>query len=273
MFTNKKWSPVYSLKAIARHRNLVIQLSKREIVGRYKGSYLGLIWSFVTPIIMLIIYTFFFSVIFEAKWDQSSNNKLEFAMVLFCGLTAFTIFSEVISRAPTIISGNVNYVKKVVFPLEILPVTLLISSLVNFSINLGVLIVFLLVFYGGINWTVIFVPVVIFPLVLITLGLAWLVASLGVYFRDIGQIIGVVLSATMFLSPIFYSMSMLPEEYRFILHFNPLSYVIEDLRYVVIWGQLPNWNWLILGTLIGIIMYTFGHAWFQRTKGGFSDVL
>lgn len=262
------------LSNLWKQRNLINQLIKREVIGRYKGSYLGIIWSFINPLMMLVIYTYFFSVVFKAKWGGSAGeSQVEFALILFCGLITFNLFSDVITRAPSIVINNPNYVKKVVFPLEIFPVTILGAALVHFLINLTILTIGLILLMGIINWTIIFVPIVLLPLLFMTLGLGWIFASLGVFIRDIGQFIGIAVQALMFLSPIFYPISIIPEKFRVFYYLNPISFVVEDMRKVIILGEMPDWTWLFIGTIMGIFLSWIGYLWFQKTKGGFADVL
>jgi len=255
-------------------RTLINQFIKREITSRYKGAYLGIIWSFLTPMMMLIIYTFVFSVVFNARWGtETETSKVEFALLLFAGLLIFNIFSEVISRAPSLITSNANYVKKVVFPLEILPIVILGSALFHALISLLILVIGVFLSTGVFNWTIVLFPIVLLPLCLFSLGLAWFLASLGVYVRDVGQIVSVMIPALMFLSPIFYPISSIPEKLQFLYWFNPLSYVVEDTRRVIIWGELPHWNWLGYGMLIGIASFILGYIWFKKTRKGFADVI
>lgn len=267
------WNPVMILLNFWRLRQLISQFTKRDIISRYRGSYLGVLWSFLTPLFMLIVYTFVFSVVFKARWGTDGGSKTEFALILFSGLITFNIFSEVVSRAPGLIINNVNYVKKVVFPLEILPIVTLVSALFNAAISLLILIIGLAVLMGVFNWTIIFLPLVLCPLLLLSLGLSWFLASLGVFLRDISQIIGVVIQILMFLTPIFYPATAIPTDFRTLLYLNPLSYVIEDMRRILVWGQFPEWGWLLWGTLLSAIVAILGYTWFQRTRGGFSDVL
>lgn len=265
-----------NFKSVINSHNfsLINQFIKRDISSRYKGSYLGIFWSFITPILMLIIYTFVFSVIFKARWGEGvETSKFEFALILFSGLIVFNIFSEVVSKAPSLIISNVNYVKKVVFPLEILPIVSIGAALFHALISIGILIVGILLAFGTINWTIIFFPIVIFPMLLMMLGLAWLLASLGVFIRDIGQIVGVVIPALMFLSPIFYPISAIPEDLQFLYYFNPISYVVEDTRRILIYGDMPHWNWILYETIVGFIVMYLGYKWFEKTRKGFADVI
>ncbi len=197
-------SMIKQIQYIFAQKSLISQFIIREISNRYKGSYLGIVWSFITPLIMLTIYTFVFSVIFQARWGTSGEtNKVEFALLLFTGLVVFNVFSEVISRAPSLIIANSNYVKKVIFPLEILPIVTLGSALFQALISYVILILVMLILTGTFYWTAILFPIIILPLLLMILGLAWFLASLGVYIRDIGQVISIAIPALMFMSPIF----------------------------------------------------------------------
>jgi len=246
---------------------------KREVVGRYRGSILGLLWSFFNPILMLTIYTFVFSVVFKARWGNGGESKFEFALILFSGLIVFNLFAECVNRAPSLITGNVNYVKKVVFPLEILPLITMGAALFHGVISLIVLVIFYGLLTGSLPWTLIFAPFVIAPLVLMTLGLSWFLASFGVYVRDIAQAIGMLTTILLFMSPIFYPVSALPEKYRIFIYLNPLTFIIEQIRDVLILGKVPSWSGWCLTMLLGISMAWLGLGWFQRTRKGFADIL
>lgn len=257
-----------------RYRALVVQLARRDVTGRYRGSVLGLLWSLFHPVLMLATYTFVFSVIFKARWGEGvGESKVEFAIILFTGLIVFSLFSECINRAPGLVLNNVNYVKKVVFPLEILPWVTFCSALFHFIVSLAVLLVFMLIAGGALHWTIVLLPLVMLPLVLLTLGLSWLLASLGVYIRDVGQSVGVVTTVLMFLSPIFYPITAVPEAYQGWIRRNPLTQAIEQARDVIIFGRVPDWSVLLIWTFVGILIAWLGLAWFQRTRGGFPDVL
>jgi lipopolysaccharide transport system permease protein len=256
-----------------RQRSLIKVLMQREVVGRYRGSVLGILWSFFHPVLMLAVYTFVFSVVFKARWNSGSDSKTEFALVLFAGMIVFNLFSECINRAPTLILYNANYVKKVVFPLEILPWVTLGSAVFHLLVSLVVWLLFYAVFFGIPHPTALLLPVVLVPLLLFTLGGTWLLASLGIYLRDVAQIVGIMTTVLMFLSPIFYPVSALPEHYRFLLMLNPLTPIIEQARDVLYWGKLPDWDLIGICTAIGLFMAWAGFAWFQKTRKGFADVL
>ena len=263
------------LKSLWRNHRLIVQMAKREVIGRYKGSVMGLAWSFFNPVFMLVVYTFVFSEIFKSRWGGvgGDDSKTQFALILFVGMIMFSMFSEVLSRAPSLILSNVNYVKKVVFPIEILPVIAMGAALFHSLISLGVLLAAFTLFNGYLHFTVFLIPVVMLPLVILTLGLAWILASIGVFLRDVGQTIGIIMTVLMFLSPIFFPVAAVPERFRPFMMANPLTFIIEQAREVLIFGHLPDWLGLGIYTAISTIVAWAGYAWFQKTRKGFADVL
>ena len=262
-------------RSLWRNRQLIAQMTTREVAGRYKGSALGLAWSFFNPVLMLIVYTFVFSEVFKARWGGSGGDesKTQFAVVLFVGLIVMGLFTEVLNRAPSLILSNVNYVKKVVFPIEILPVIAMGTALFHGLISLCVLLAAFTLFNGYLHWTVVFFPLVFFPLIVLSLGLTWMLASLGVFLRDVGQTIGIITTVMMFLSPVFYPVTAVPERFRPIIMANPLTFIIEQAREVLIWGHLPNWIGLGVYSLVAFVVAWMGYVWFQKTRKGFADVL
>jgi lipopolysaccharide transport system permease protein len=266
------------LSSLWDNRMLIWQMSKRDVIGRYKGSMMGLLWSFLNPLLMLAVYTFFFAVVFKSRWGVSAvagteESKTHFAVILFAGMIVHSLFAEVLNRAPTLILGNINYVKKVVFPLEILPIISLFSAIFHGIISMVVLLSVFLIFNGFLHWTVVFVPLVFLPLIILIMGLAWMLASLGVFARDVGQTIGIAMTVMMFLSPVFYPISSLPEFMRSWMLANPLTFIIEQARAVIIWGQFPHFRGLLLYMVVSCLIAWLGYAWFQKTRKGFADVL
>ena len=267
-------NPVRIVVHLWKYRDLIRQLTWREVVGRYKGSFIGLGWSFLQPLIMLGVYTFVFSVIFKARWGvESGEGKAAFALALFMGLITFTVFSEVANSAPSLVLGNVNYVRKVVFPLEILPLVRLFSALINAVFSLGVLFVGLLLINHFIHWTALLLPLIWLPMMLFTLGCGYFLASLGVFVRDIGTVIGVLTTMLFFLTPIFYPISAVPEQFRVVFRINPLALFVEDARRVVLWGLPPDWPWFFCGMALSGAMMIFGFLWFMKSKKAFADVI
>lgn len=256
-----------------RNRQLIGILAMREVVGRYRGSMLGILWSFFHPVFMLAVYTFVFSVVFKARWHVGSDSRTEFALVLFAGLILFNLFSECANRAPGLILANVNYVKKVVFPLEILPWVNMGSALFHAVVSLTVWLLFYALFFSTPHLTVLLLPAVILPVLLFTIGLSWALAALGVYLRDVSQIVGIITTVLMFLSPIFYPISALPSEYRRLMYFNPLTLAIEQARDVLFWGTIPDPAIYGLYLLMSMMFAWAGFAWFQKTRKGFADVI
>ena len=266
-------SPQSVLDSLWCHRDLLWQLTKRDVMGRYRGSVMGLMWSFFYPLLMLAVYTFVFSVVFQSRWGAGSDNKTMFAIIVFTGMIIHGLFAECVNRSPGLILNNVNYVKKVVFPLEILPWVSLGSALFHAGISMVVLLLFYGLIHASLNWTVIFLPLLLVPLILLTMGMSWFLASTGVFLRDVGQTIGIITTVLLFLSPVFYPVSALPERYRGLLQLNPLTFIIEQARDVLIWGKLPDWLGLGLYFVLSLLIAWVGLMWFQAIRKGFADVL
>jgi lipopolysaccharide transport system permease protein len=277
--TNPHASQPTSVAALARslwcNRQLIAQMTKREVAGRYKGSVLGLVWSFFNPVFMLVVYTVVFSEIFKSHWGGigGSDSKTQFALVLFAGIIVLNLFAEVINRAPGLITSNVNYVKKVVFPLEILPIIAIGAALLHALISLGVLLAAFALFNGYLHWTALLTPLILLPFIIFISGFALMLAALGVFLRDVAQTISLMTTALMFLSPVFYPVTALPERFRPLIMANPLTFIIEQAREVLIWGHLPNWFGLGIYLMVATAVVWAGYAWFQKTRKGFADVL
>lgn len=267
------FTPAAILVSFVSNRQLIWQMTKREIIGRYRGSVLGLTWSFFHPLIMLAVYSFVFSVVFQARWNTGGGSKAEFALALFVGMIVHGLMAECVNRAPGTILGNQSYVKKVVFPLEILPWISMGAALFHIIVSLAVWAVFYLFINHTLHWTALFAPLIFMPLILLTMGISWFLASTGVYLRDIGQITGVITTVLLFMSPVFYPASRLPEPYRTLLFLNPLTFVIEQMRDVLMWGKLPNFTGQLIALFVGSLVAWLGFVWFQKTRRGFADVI
>lgn len=269
-------SPIDMVRRLWRHRELIRQMTWRDVLGRYRGSVLGLAWSFFNPLLMLIVYTFVFSGVFKARWgaeDAAQTSHAQFAVVLFAGLIVNGLLAEILNRAPSLVLTNVNYVKKVVFPLEILPVVASGAAVFHAMISICVLLVAILLISGQLAWTVVLIPIVIVPIVLLALGIAWFLASLGVFVRDVGQSVAILTTVLMFLAPVFYPVTALPEGLRPWLFLNPLTLAIEQARDVLIWGRIPEWRDYLVYLSVAAVVAWSGYVWFQRTRKGFADVL
>jgi lipopolysaccharide transport system permease protein len=263
------------LNGLLSHWPLIMTMSVREIAGRYRGSLFGMAWSFFNPILMLGIYTFFFSVVIKSRWGgaQGEGTDINIAVILFAGLIIHGFFSEMLTKAPMLIAGNVNFVKKVVFPLEVFPWVALMESLFHLMISIGVLLGMMLVSGEKLHWVMLLFPIIIFPLAIIALGFSWALSALGVYFRDVGQITGFVASTLLFLSPIFYPLSALPHSLQTLAMFNPLTIAVEQFRAVLLYGQMPDMLLLGMYFFVGLLILIAGYGIFMKLRRGFADVL
>lgn len=261
------------IRTFYRHRILIVEMIKREVFGRYREQFGGLAWSFLNPLIMLGVYAFFFSIVFKARWGGIRETSTDFTLILFVGLIIYGFFSECISRASHLITTNVNFVKKIVFPLEVLPGIAIGTALFHACISFCMLILAQVVLTGYLPWTLIFIPVILFPFLFMTLGFSWFLSAIGVYIRDINQITGFVLPILMFISPIFVPISAFPEHFQLLVYLNPITFVVEELRSIMIFGTLPNWFNLFIYSVISLNIFVLGLNWFQKTRGGFADVL
>lgn len=267
-------TPMAMFRSLWRNRQLIIQMTRRDIDSRYRGSMVGLAWSFINPILMLLVYTFVFSVIFKARWNVGGDeSKTDFAIILFAGMIVFNLFPEIINRAPGLITSNVNYVKKVVFPLEVLPWVVLGSALFHGMISLFVLLLIQFILKFSVPWTSIFLPLVLLPLIFTGVGFAWLLAALGVFVRDIGQITGIFITILMFMSAVFYPLSALPEKYQIWLKLNPLVLIITESRKSLVFSELPDAASLGIALFVSLVIAFAGFWWFQKLRKGFADVI
>lgn len=263
------------LRSVNTNQSLILKLVKMDIASRYTGSVLGFGWLFFQPILMLTIYTFVFSFVFNARWDHTvEQSRSEFALILFAGLIIHGFLAEILNRSPNIILTNVNYVKKVVFPIEILSVVNILSTTVTTTFSIMILVIGNIIFNQSIYITVLLIPIVLFPFCFLMLGMSWILASLGVYVRDIAQFTGILTTMLLFLSPIFYPLSTLPEQLQWAMLFlNPLTFIVEETRAILLFDKSVNWLGLLLYTTISLIFMKVGFEFFQKTRRGFSDVL
>lgn len=275
-------NPVVQLRRLWGHRALIGQLTRREVGARYRGSYFGLAWQFMIPMMMLTVYTVLFGFVFKSRWQEQAEGGgamggvgvAEFALTLFAGLIPFNLFAEVVSKSPSLVLSVPSYVKKVVFPLDVLTVTAVGGALVNVAVSLVILVLGIAAARAGaVPWTIVLVPVVLLPLVLLTLGTSWLLASLGTYVRDIGQFISVALQALLFMSPVFWPASKAPAFLVPLLHLNPLAPVVEGFRQAAVFGVVPHWGALGAWTVGAGLFAWVGYVFFMYTKRGFADVM
>ncbi len=253
--------------------DLLWVLVRRGIDQKYRGSFLGILWSLINPILMIAVFTFVFAVVLRARWGSGSTSVVDFSLIIFASLTAFNLFAEVVGNAPTLVVSQPNLVKKVVFPLEVLPVAAMGVALFQAGITSIVLIACQMLFGAGFHWTATLIPLLIVPLCLFTLGTAWFLAALGVYVRDVAQVVPSVLTVLMFLSPIFYPSSSLPDWIRPAVDLSPIAYGVETVRDAVIFGRLPDLSSWLFALAVGLAVAALGLAFFRKTRKGFADVL
>jgi len=265
--------PLSPYIALKRHFTLIVQMAKRDVASRYRGSFMGLFWSFFNPLLMLAIYTFVFGVIFKARWNMHVTSHIAFAIILFAGLNVSMMFTECANRASTLIVDNTNFVKKVVFPLETLSWSVLGAALFHLLIATIALLAIELIATHHLPWTVVLFPIVIAVFLPFMAGTIWLLASLGVFFRDLKQAIAIVTTAMMFLAPIMYPMSMIPDQYRILLYLNPLTVIAMASQNVLFLGELPRWDHLALYFVVSCLFAWLAFAWFEKTRKGFADVV
>ena len=261
-------------KALWRHRQLLAQFTKRALLHRYKGSYLNLLWSFLNPLAMLLVYTFVFSVIFRPNWENTNGNShIHFALILFAGLIPYNLFSEAILAAPESIVSRPNFVKKVIFPLEILPLSRLGAAIVHSLLSVLILLFAVFVILGKLPWTLIFLPVIYLPLIFFCAGLSCILASLGVFIRDVGHLLEILVRLLFFMSPIVYPITAIPPDFRFIIYLNPLTFIINYFQQTLIFGEMIDFQEfaLVFGGSFGL--FVLGYVWFMKSKQTFADVM
>jgi lipopolysaccharide transport system permease protein len=263
------WQPLWSLPS---RLDLIISLARRELAARYKGSVLGIVWAVLTPVVMIGIFTFIFAGIFKARFG-ASRSHWDYALYLFCGLLPWNAFQESLQVSSTTIIAHANLVKRVVFPLETLPVSQCLAMLVNQMFGTGALLFATLIIRHELPATILLLPILLIPQLIATLGAAWLFASLGVFVRDIAQGISLVLMAWMYLTPIIYPESLVPEGYRQIIALNPFTALIRNYRRLLLDGGMPDWRGLAYFSVFALVVFVFGYWWFAKTRKNFADVV
>lgn len=258
---------------IIKNRNLMYHLTRRDITNKFKGSYAGLIWTFLNPLLLLLVYTFVFSVIMKAKWGLQNEGNLDFAIVLFTGLIVFNMYADATNRAANIINDNKNYVKKVVFPLNILPIVIVNSSFFNGIISYVILFLALIFFKHGLNFQCFFIIILLLPIYLMALGVTYFVSAISVFLRDLGQIMGIFNMAFMFLSPIFFPMNRMPEKFQFLASLNPIAYVVTQARNTLIFEKGFDFNGYFWALICSMAIFSIGFMVFSSLKRDFADVI
>jgi lipopolysaccharide transport system permease protein len=264
------WSPAWAL--FSEHRGLITSLVKRDLTNRYKGSVMGVAWTVITPAIQILIFTVIFAGIFNAKFGNETS-QFGYAIYMFCGMLPWIAFSEGVQRAATALTENVNLVKRVVFPIEALPVNLALSAIAQQLFGTLVLIVVAAIFEKRLSLTMLLFPLLLVPQLLVTVGLGWLAASFGVFIRDTAQFTQLALMTWMYLTPIIYPENLIPPKYGWLVNLNPLAALIRSYRHILLEGKMPDWRGLVFTTLFALACFSVGYWWFERTKKAFADVL
>ncbi len=256
-----------------RYRELVLPLARRRILSRYRGSVLGVLWAVLNPLFMLAIYTFIFSVVFQAKWGADPGSRSGFALFLFSGLILYSVFSECVNEAPSLLITNKLYIQQLVFPTEVLAWISLLGSLFHLVVNWMILTLFYSAVIGAPSFSVLYLPLTAIPIVLLSLGAVWFISSIGIYLRDLGHVVGLLTTALLFLSPIFYPASAVPAAFQAYYALNPFVHILETSRAVLFHGSPPEWGALIISILGSWLFAWLGFIWFMKAKKGFSDVI
>jgi lipopolysaccharide transport system permease protein len=263
------WRPLWELP---KRWDLIVSLTRRELSARYKGSAGGTLWAVATPLVQIAIFTFVFAKIFGARFGAKGSGW-EFALYLFCGLLPWTAFQEAVQLSTQTIVSHSNLVKRVVFPLELLPMSHVLASFMNQMFGTIALLIAALLIQRELHPSILWLPVIALPQILATLGAAWLVASLGVFLRDMVQAVQLILMAWLYLTPIIYPEAIVPEAYRPALNLNPFTPLVRSYRYIVLEGRAPDWQGLGYFTIFALALFLFGYWWFARTRRGFADVI
>ncbi|HET6972832.1 MAG TPA: ABC transporter permease [Pyrinomonadaceae bacterium] len=263
------WLPLWQLPSRAE---LIFSFAKRELLARYKGSALGIAWAVLTPVVMIAIFTFIFAGIFGARFG-ANDSHWDYALYLFCGLLPWTMFQESVQLSANTIVAHSNLVKRVVFPLEALPAAQVFAALGTQLFGTMALLIGTIVIRQRLELTGLWLPILLIPQLLFALGAGWLVASLGVFLRDITQGVTLLLMAWMYLTPIIYPESIIPEHFRTFINFNPFTSLIRSYRRIFLDGSVPDWRGLLYFTIFAVIIFIFGYWWFARTRKSFADVV
>lgn len=265
--------PHHVFTVLWRNRVLVTELATREFQALYRTSLLGVVWALLNPLLSLMVYTFVFGLVLKIKWQQEVPRVDEFALILFTGMIVFYFFADCLIRSPGLMLENVNYIKKVIFPLEIMPWIVVVGALVKASVSLAILLIFIIFLHGLPPWTAIFLPLVFAPIALLTLAISWFLASTGVFIRDLSQIVSPLVTLLFFISPVFYPIAALPEGLQPFLYLNPVTFIIQQARDILLIGEMPNFLGLLTYFMVAWIAAWAGLLWFSRTKRGFADVI
>jgi len=257
-----------NLKSLFHYRAMIQALVSRELKARYRGSVLGFLWSFVNPLLMLLVYTFVFTVIFK---PPRSEGLTPYALFLFCGLLPWTWFSSSLLESSAVLSNNANLIQKVLFPADVLPCVNVFSNFVHFLLGLPILFAFLVLYQRPLNINLLFFPGVVLIQLVLTLGFALFISSLSVHFRDIRDLLANLLTLWFFATPIIYPLTMIPENFRRVLAFNPMTHIMMGYQDILFRGELPHWKRLSVTFLVSLVVFYVGYFIFDRLRDSFAE--
>lgn len=271
--TAAAWPAITPIGTIWRCRSLIWQLASRDVEMRYRGSLLGVVWAIALPVAMFGVYLFVFTVVLRARWETPTGSQAEMALFVLSGLILFTFFAETVNRAPYLIAEAPHFVKKVVFPVEILPVVSLVSAMTPLIVGVIILFAAMLAAGLGVPWTAAYLPLLVLPIALLALGFSWLLSSMAVYLPDLRHVVGVLVSIMLFMTPIFYPASALPDQLSWISTINPIAWTVETAKNILFWGHPLDWRGYGAVTGATALIAWFGYGFFMLSKRGFADVM
>lgn len=261
------------LNSTRTNRFVLSQLTRAEILTRYRGSVLGLAWSILNPLFLLVVYSVVFDFLLRVRWAVKTPEETPYALALFAGILIHAFFSDCLVQSTTAISKNANFVKKIVFPLEVLPIVTVTSAVFNLLLSIVIFLLAILFFGSDLHITLLLTPIVLLPFVIFVLGMSYILSAVGVYIKDISQVAGMLSMMFLFLSPVLYPLSVLPENIQTIAMLNPLSFIIEQLRAVALKGDMLDWQGYFVYLSVSLLFLSLGYAIFQRTRKGFADAI
>lgn len=262
-----------AIKRIWHNRDLCLKIAQRDVLSRYKGSALGVLWPFIQQLLMLVAYTIVFGYVFKSRWPGLDGDPVRLAIVIYSGLVSFNFFSEVVNKSATVIVNNTNYVKRVVFPLEILPVSVAIAAISNYMIGLFLLVIVEVVFGAGVDWSIFITIPIVFPILIMSIGLGYIISSTCLFVRDVEQVVLFLTSLLLFATPVFYPVTALPESVRWIVADSPLVFAVNSVRGIIVYSELPSIDVYFIQLMLSVLVFLFGLGWFERLKKGFADVV
>jgi lipopolysaccharide transport system permease protein len=266
-------SPSSYVATIARYRDLIAQLVRHEFHNRFRGTTLGVLWAVINPLLTVLTFAFVFGTVFQSRWGGVAPSTENFVIIVLVGMAIHGILAEALGRAPAAIVAQPAFVKKVVFPLEILPIVVTANAVLNAVITLLVVLAARVFVAGSLDATVLLLPIVLLPYIVFITGVVLFVSAIGVYIRDMTQIVSLLTMLTLFLAPVFYPVSAVPQTYRYLLYLNPLTFIIEQTREVMLFGHMPDWLGLAIYTALAFLFAWLGYCWFQKSRNGFADVI